>query len=437
MAGETRLLATDLSVKIQQSIANLRPVKPRQQEIPTKTASKPATMLKHRSKTLTAGIDPAMISQKTRTLPTNGKIVGEITIKDLVQRFSHLIPFRATVVAGNMDYVPTIETGDTLIVHAIKKSQVVTISDSQDVKHNVPIYSSAKFGIVSYSNSREHASTFSVLELMEARSLPLVVACLVEYEGCDSSMSFKQSEILLLKEATQLDTFESYRKIGMMKVYSITDSMMKYIPKEADNDIFFSNEPSNIQMYLTEIIKHASHLLPCRARIFVPDEHRSLLRDLGNDSVVIEKKSTDTSLLACRVDGCSGSKTYVEISTSIRLTVVLSLESFKTRKQDLDKNKYTTVTKRADILSGHLLKMIRKGYETQGSVVGAARCSGSDEGVSEPANGENEHGTVHTDKPVSVWLELIVTSYMLYVVLQLTKAQAPVRAEGTCAIASQ
>ena len=47
-------------------------------------------------------------------------------------------------------------------------------------------------------------------------------------------------------------------------------------------------------------------------------------------------------------------------------------------------------------------KMIRKRYETQGSVVGAARYSESDEDVSEPSNSNDKYGTVLRDEPVSV-----------------------------------
>ena len=377
-----------LSEKIQQSMVKLQPVKPYQPEVPPKTASKHAMMSKQR--TLPARMNPPKILPRTKTHSISGDIMEGITIKDLVQRFSHLIPFCATVVAGNMDYVPTINTGDTLIVHAIKESQVVTISDNQDVKYSVPIHSSAEFGFIGNLDSEEYMCTFSATELMEAGKLPPVVACLADYKGRDDSMSFKQFEILLLKEVT--NTFKSYRRVRVIKAYSITDSKTKYIAKEAN--VFFSSEPSSIKMHLTEIMEHASHLLPCRARIFVPQEYRSLLGDLADDSVVIEKKSTDTSLLACRVNSSSRSKTYVEISASIPLAVALSTESVKTRKQDLDENKYTTLAKRKESLSGCLLKMTRSGFETQGNTTRAPKCSGSDKDVSEPEDSGDEYETV-------------------------------------------
>ena len=378
------------SAKIHQSITNLQTVKLNQPEVPLRTTSKPAKMSKH--KTLPARMNPPKITPRTKTRSISGDIMEGITINDLVQRFSHLIPFRATVVAGNMDYVPTIKTGDTLIVHAVKESQVVTITDNQDVKYSVPIHSSAEFGFIGNLDSEEYMCTFSVTELMEAVKLPSVVACLADYKGRDDSMSFKQFEILLLKEVT--NTFKSYRRVRVIKAYSITDSMAKYIPKDAN--VFFSSEPSGIKMHLTEIIEHASYLLPFRARIFVPQEYRSLLGDLANDSVIIEKKSTDTSLLACRVNSSNGSKTYVEISTSTPLAVALSTESAKTRKQDLDENKYTTLAKRKDSLSGCLLKMLRKGYETQGTTVRAAKCSQSDKDVSESEDSEDEYETIRS-----------------------------------------
>ena len=336
-----------------------------QPEVPPKPINMPGTT-KH--ETFPVQRKPPEVPPKTKTRNISGDIMEGITIKDLVQRFSHLIPFRATVVAGNMDYVPTIETGDTLIVHAIKESQVVTITDSQDVKYNVPIHCAAKFGVIGNLDSKEYICTYSATQLMEAGKLPPVVACLADYKGRDDTMSFKQFESLLLKEVS--NTSKNYGRVRA--AYSITDSRTKYIPEEAN--IFFSNEPSGTQMYLTEIIEHASHLLPCRARMFLPKEYLHLLRDRANlatYSVVIERKSTDTSLLACRVDGSNGNKTYVEISTSIHLTVALPTESAEIGKQDVAKNKYTPLTKRKDRLSGGLLMMIRQEFEIQGTAVRA------------------------------------------------------------------
>ena len=340
------------SARFWQLVDKFQPVKSGQPKIPPKTTIKLETKPKH---------ETPLVQMKTRS--NNGDSMKGITINDLVQQFSHLIPVCATVVAGNMDYKPTIETGDTLIVHAIKESQVVTITDNQDVQYNVPINSSAKFGIVSNLDSEEYMCTFSVTELMEAGTLPSVVACLADYKGQNESMSFKQFEILLLKEVV---IAKKYKRSRMIKAYSIADCMTKYVQQEAD--IFFSNEPSGIQMYLTEIIQHASHLLPCRACMFLPQEYRSLLEDLATYSVVIEKKSTDTSLLACLVKGSTGSKMCIEISTSIHLTVALSTESVKASKQDLDENKYITLINRKDSLSEYLLKMIRKEHETQGTI---------------------------------------------------------------------
>ncbi len=309
----------------------------------------------------------------------DNSILQNTNLKDLVAQYSNLIPFSVSVIAGNIEYEPNIKTGDSLVIHGIKQSKAVSIIDQTDRAFNIPFYSAAKFGIIGNLDSEEYISTCSASEMMESPRLPPIVACLGNYVGRDDSMSFKQFEVLLLKDTVQKG-FRPWR-IKVIRAYSMTDHKSKFISK--DCDAFFSVDPSGVQLYPSEILEYASHLLPCRARPFVPKEYSALLENFTASVVVIEGQSFETSLLACRMDHSTKIKEYLDISTEINIIVTPSIHNVSTTKQDVDYTKYTRLSRHRDDLSGCMLRMVRKGHEIKGVKITTPK-------LSEPIQDEDE-----------------------------------------------
>ena len=305
------------------------------------------------------------------------RIMEHTNLKDLAAQYSNLMPFSVSVIAGNIEYEPNIKAGDSLVIHGLKQSQVVKIIDQTDEAYNIPFYSAAKFGIIGNLDSEEYMSTCSASEMMESPRLPPIVACLGNYVGRDASMSFKQFEVLLLKDIVH----KSFRRIRVIRAYSITDHESKFISK--DCDAFFSVDPSGVQLYPSEILEYASHLLPCRARPFVPKEYNSLLEDFTASVVVIEGQSSETSLLTCRIDRLTKTKEYLDISTEINIIVTLSTHEVSTTKEDVDQTNYKKLSRHRDDLSGCMLKMVRKGHEIEGVKITTPK-------LSEPSQDEDK-----------------------------------------------
>lgn len=305
-------------------------------------------------------------------------IMETTSLRDLVVDHSERIPFSVSVIAGNVEYEPNINLRDSLIIHGIKQSHVIRIVDQANEVCSIPFHSAAKFGIIGSLESEEYMSTFSVTELMECPILPPIVACLGNYRGKDGSMSFKQFEVLLLKD---ISTKGFLKPKTVIRAYSMTGYISKFISKECN--ILFSVDPSGVQLYPSEILEYASHLLPCRARPFVPKEYRALLKDFTATVIVIEGQSTDTSLLVCKVDQSGSNKEYLEISTDVDIIVTLEDRRVTTTEQDIHHTKYTRLSSHRENVSECILKMIRKGKEAEGVKITHLQISDDDNNVDE------------------------------------------------------
>lgn len=347
---------------------------------PPKVAKKPLVLMKKYT-TLPqpkprATIPPQSPPKLHQTLPDR-TIVETTNLKDLVVDYSNKIPFSVNVIAGNVEYEPSINLGDSLIIHGIKQSHVITILDQANEVCNIPFHSAAKFGIIGNLESEEYMSTFSVTELMESPDLPPIVSCLRHYQGKDSSMSFKQFEVLLLKDTSTKGFFKSKKPV--IRAYSMTDYKPKFIPKECD--ALFSVDPSGVQLYPSEILEYASHLLPCRARPFVPKEYRAMLKDFTASVIVIQGQSTETSLLTCRADRSARNKEYLEISTEVDIVVSVENQRVVTTEQDIHHTKYTRLSSHREHLSECMLKIIQKGKESEGMKITHLQISENDNDV--------------------------------------------------------
>ena len=297
---------------------------------------------------------------------------------DLVVWNSRLLPARVKVVTGhvaeNHDQ-PNIDMGDVFTVHGIKQSKVVTIKDSKCHVHNVPLYSTAKFGIVGDNvESDEYLCTYTFQDLLTAKPQPRVIASLNSYHGCKEAMSFEQYEVLIVNNL--FDVSESSQMGGFIGAFSVTSSKQKFIPNECN--VLFTSDPAATQLYLSEIFEHAPHLLPCRARLIVSDQQMKFPKYLTTDLVTIESLQSETSFITSLhcyegdMASSSQSEIYVDIPTSISIDVLvenattedpyrtISFFNFEKYQSCLD-------TAEDNTTSSQVLKVLRKGYEKAGT----------------------------------------------------------------------
>lgn len=305
-----------------------------------------------------------------------------LSLSELVEQCSHLLPLRVKAVSGFMaENVgdPTIHVDDVCNVHAVKQTEVATIVDSRRQKYRLPLHSSARFGVIGTL-----AQACSVYDLLSVKPQPPIVAVSDRYIGSSSEFSLSKNEVLILDGVLQKS--DGFHKVTALKAFSITDSKQKFITGKCN--VLFSTDPADTKLYLSEIIEHAPHLLPCRAFLFVSEEQMKLPKHqvLTKKPVTIEKQQTETSLLiSFRSDTKSSSPVYIDIPTSIDIDVhVLNpsndeedystlYEDTQTLVYEYDPTKLQACVNANDddtyMTQAQLLKALRQGYETTGTKI--------------------------------------------------------------------
>lgn len=301
-----------------------------------------------------------------------------LSLSDLVVWNSHLLPARVQVVTGHIaenDNQPNIYVGDVFTVHGIKKSKVVMIMDSRSHVYNVPLYSSAKFGIVGDSvQSDEYVCTYTFRDLLTAKPQPRVIASLSSYQGYNDTMSVKQYEVFIVNDVFNVS--ENSQMGAVIGAFSVTTAKQKFIPKECN--VLFTTDPAATQLYLSEIIEHAPHLLPCRARLFASEEQTKLPKYLTTDLVTIEDLQSETSFITSLhqwegdVGSSSQTEIYMDIHTSINIEVRVestTVDNPSARIHAFNFTKFQACldTAEDDTTNSQALRVLRKGYEQAGT----------------------------------------------------------------------
>lgn len=296
-----------------------------------------------------------------------------LSLSVVVDKYSHLLPLRVRAVSGFMaenEGDPTIYVDDLYNLHAVKHSEVVTIVDSRRQKYRLPLNSVAKFGLINC----DLAAVYSVNDLHNAETRPPVVVAM------STESNFKENEILVV---------DTLRKIGanqitVLKVFSINERKEKYIPNSKDCNVRFSTDPARTKLYLSEIMKHLSHVLPCPAQLFISQDTVKLPKHLTTKQVMIHQQSVETSVIIS-LHLSKIEKVYIDIPVSINIDVrVLRPETSNTDYASLyedsrtlianyDPTKLQACVNANDddtyITQAQLLKALRQGYETAGTTI--------------------------------------------------------------------
>ncbi len=325
------------------------------------------------TETLTRLKNPETVN---RSLPSDFPNEDEnFSLTELVDKYSHLLPLRVKAVSGFMaenEGDPTIYVDDVYNIHAVKQSEGVTIVDSRRQNYKLPLNSAAKFGLVGGSTE-----TYSVLDLHRAELLPpVIVAMNIPFK----EKHIKENEILIPMMKTKLST--------VIKAFSVTELREKILPSPKEEcDILFSTDPNLSKLYLSEVITHVSHLLPCSARLFISQEAAKLPKHLTSKQVTIQQKCTETSLIISlhKKKTKNEEKVYIDIPVSIDIDVRVlrpqtSEEGYAALYQDsnaliteYDPTKLQACVNANDddtyITQAQLFKALRQGYETAGTKI--------------------------------------------------------------------
>ena len=257
-------------------------------------------------------------------------------LEHLIDNFGDHIPLCFRVVKGFLaenEKDPTLDVDDIYNAHLVKHTDVVTVQDKTGDEYNVPLYSSAKFGIVYNSTKQTFAS---VGEIMDAVPVPKVVAARTGFDGGDPKSSVKRNEVLVITDP-EVHKLKFVHGKSWLKVFSVTKSEEKKLLRECGAK--FTTDSYYTKLYVNDLIQYVPDLLPCKVRLF-QDLDSSFPHHLTSEEVVLQEKRRNTSVVVSlfRESGIRKDNDFIDIPTSIGIEVtVVSPESH----EKVYKNLYT------------------------------------------------------------------------------------------------
>ena len=260
-----------------------------------------------------------------------------MSLEHLIDNFGDHIPLCFRVVEGFLaenEKDPTLDVDDIYNAHLVKHTDVVTFQDKTGDEYNVPLYSSAKFGIVYNSRKQTFAS---VGEIMDAVPVPKVVAARTGFDGGHPKSSVKRNEVLVI---TEVHKPKFAHGTSWLKVFSLTKSEEKKLFRECEAK--FTTDPYYTKLYVTDLIQYVPDLLPCKVRLF-QDSESTLPHQLTSEEVVLQEKRRNTSVVVSliRESGIRKENDFIDIPTSIGIEVTVVNPE---RHKEVYKNLYSETT---------------------------------------------------------------------------------------------
>ena len=257
-----------------------------------------------------------------------------MNLADLAEKYCKVFPLCFKVVTGFCslnEKVPTIDIDDLYNAHLVKQTEVVTFWDKAGDQYNVPLYSSAKFGIV-YENTKQTFS--SVGEIMDAVPVPKVVT-VSGFDGKNSKSTLERNEVLVVTEVRK-PSFKHGK--SWLKVYSVTKSEEQKLL--SDCGAKFTTDPYYTKLYITELLQYVPDLFPCRVHLFQDSQCGSvcLPHCLTSEEVLLQDKHVTKSVVVSivRERGKRKQTDFIDVPTSVGITVtVVNPESNKDVYQKL------------------------------------------------------------------------------------------------------
>ena len=242
-----------------------------------------------------------------------------MSLEHLIDNYGDHIPLCFKVAKGfcaENDKDPTLDVDDVFNAHLVKHTDVVTIQVKAGDEYNVPLYSSAKFGIVYNSTKQTFAS---VGEIMDAVPVPKVVAARTGFDGSHPKSSVKRNEVIVITEVHKPKFIHGK---SWLKVFSLTKSEEKKLFRECEAK--FTTDPYYTKLYVTDLIQYVPDLLPCKVCLF-QDSESTLTHELTSEEVLLQEKCRNTSVVVSlvRESGICEDNDFIDIPTSIGITVTV------------------------------------------------------------------------------------------------------------------
>lgn len=283
---------------------------------------------------------------------------GEMSLQQFATTFEFSLPVRVVVTKGvyGIDEDSTISSADEYNIHSIRHRKIVKINDQQsNQQYSVPLNSAIKFGLVYDPNNNEHEAMRGmifpkVLDILQMSALPKLVCVQNTCETRSPNSSLQQNEVLLIKKVVTSSTPTTSR---MMMAYSFKDRCEKYLPGYLEGH--FSTRPSQVQLYLPDILDLVPDPFPSRVVLFADSTSAQRFPSHFFTSVLsMTHQYTDVLLIATSLLNRTSSK---EIGVPCEIPTDLDVDVKLVELTETEKSQLVAQTKElADSLKGEDVK---------------------------------------------------------------------------------
>lgn len=225
-----------------------------------------------------------------------------ITVADVATTYAHLLPRRVEVCRGvfgdDEDDDMCISTGDIYNIHYVKSREIMTLkaeSGNKEDEFAVPLNSSIRFSILydPEKNAGKAAKGYlfsKVQEILDANPMPKVMCAIKRNTATKIENMVVPGEVLVIigNEVIQGEVH--------LKTFSVKTDSQKVLPGSSIGQ--FSTKPSDVQMYMHQILKHNRHLIPSTVLLYPPTDGQILPEALRSRPLTLIEMSTSSSLVA-------------------------------------------------------------------------------------------------------------------------------------------
>lgn len=224
----------------------------------------------------------------------------ELNPEQFLSKHRDVLPLQVRVSKGyygNSDRT-SVSEGDTFNIHFIKNTKVICMVDGGGGEFKIALNSGIEFGILFDPNDKRDEAVSGyvyekVSDLLQVKVLPKVVRASVAWHGGGPESTVEKNELLILKGWKRKISSKS------LKAYNPVTKQKKELPENCVGK--FSTKSYDTRLFLSDIIDHVVHPLPCKAVLYMNADtcgEVDQLNALCSAVLRLKALTTETTLIA-------------------------------------------------------------------------------------------------------------------------------------------
>ena len=222
--------------------------------------------------------------------------LSAINLTDFISNYSHLLPSQVVIQEDNGSKMTNtcISKGKKLLLHFIKKTNVVMLSDDKEI-YSIPVSSNIRFGLI-YNPIEADNGVSSYMRLptigdvMKLKQLPILITAMTSHDGGLPEKSVIANEILFIKGIVA-------QRMGGRQLHVVNASNTeKFLSEKCAGN--FSTDPHHMKLHLSTLLLHEIEL-PQYVIIYPEHDLKEVLpKSMINYPLLLGSKKEEDSVVA-------------------------------------------------------------------------------------------------------------------------------------------